>query len=464
MSAIVAGVASPNSRASDAEALDRRHWVHPLSALRQHEAQGATLLTRGDGVFVEDSEGRRYLDGFAGLWCVNIGYSNARVVEAATRQMSELPYATGYFGMGSAASAHLAAELAAAAPGDLDRVFFTLGGSDAVDSVVRLVHRYNTAMGRPEKRHFIALERGYHGSSAISAGLTGLAAFHDGFGVPGPEQHHIPSPYPYRHPDGPDEEAIIRSCLAALEAKVAEIGPNRAAAFIMEPIQGGGGVIVPPRGFVRRMRERCRELGLLFIADEVVTGFGRTGPLFACEEEGVAPDFMTLAKGLTSGYVPMGAVLMSESVYRALADALPDGAPLGHGLTYSGHPVSAAVALEVLAIYREGMLDAARATGTHLQARLRELGDHRLVGNVRGRGMIGAVELVSDKARKTPLDPALGTARSLTSIGLRNGVIFRAFADGAIGVAPPLCMTVSEADTLVDGLHRTIDEFAGMLS
>ena len=233
-------------------------------------------------------------------------------------------------------------------------MYLTLGGSEAVDAAVRFIVQYWNAVGRPSKKHFISLERGYHGSSSTGAGLTALPVFHRGFDLPLPTQHYIPSPNPYRHPQGDDPQALIAASVASLRAKVAELGADNVAAFFCEPIQGSGGVIVPPAGWLKAMREAARELDILFVVDEVITGFGRTGPMFACEAEGVEPDLMTLAKGLTSGYVPMGATMLSEQVYAGIADGAPAGAPIGHGATYSAHPVSAAVALEVLRLYDEG--------------------------------------------------------------------------------------------------------------
>jgi adenosylmethionine-8-amino-7-oxononanoate aminotransferase len=292
--------------------LDRQHLVHPVISWSEHEARGATILESAEGCYLKDSTGREILDGFAGLWCVNVGYGHDSIVEVAAEQMRRLPYATGYFHYASEPAIKLAAELADLTPGDLDHIYFTLGGSDAVDTAIKMVRFYFNALGKPAKKHFISLERGYHGSSSLGSGLTALPVFHDGFDLPRPWQHYIPSPYPYRHPQGGESGALIAASTAELKAKIAEIGSENVAAFIVEPIQGSGGVIVPPTGWLRAMRETCRELDVLFIADEVITAFGRTGPMFACADETVVPDIMTMAKGLTAGYVPMGAVAMSE--------------------------------------------------------------------------------------------------------------------------------------------------------
>lgn len=437
--------------------LDRAHLVHPVASYRGHERAGVRVLRSAKGATVTDASGHRMLDGFAGLWCVNLGYGVDSVVEAAARQMRELSYATGYFGLGSEPAIRLAAALAERAPGDLDHVYFTLGGSDAVDSTVRFVHYYQRARGKPEKDQFVSLEQGYHGSSTVGAGLTALPSFHAGFGVPYDWQHKIPSHYAYRNPVGTDPAAIVAASVAQLRAKVEAVGPERVAAFYAEPIQGSGGVLVPPPGWMKAMREVCRELDILFVADEVITGFGRTGPLFACEDEDIVPDLMTVAKGLTSGYVPMGAVLMSAHVYDTIADAAGASA-VGHGYTYSAHPVSAAVGLEVLRLYEAGVLDNGRRAGRRLMAGLASLADHPLVGDVRGRGMLAAVELVVDKAAKTPLPASAEPARRIFDRAWANGLVIRAFPNGTLGFAPPLCCTEAEIDAIVERTRATLDQ------
>ncbi|MDF1632799.1 aspartate aminotransferase family protein [Mycoplana sp. MJR14] len=437
--------------------LDRAHLVHPVASYRGHEQQGVRVLASAKGATVTDAQGRQLVDGFAGLWCVNAGYGHDSIVEAATRQMRELPYATAYFGLGSEPAIRLAAELAERAPGDLDHVYFTLGGSDAVDSTIRFIRYYWIARGQPLRDQFISIEQGYHGSSTVGAGLTALPNFHAGFGIPFEWQHKIPSPYPYRNPAGEDPQAIIAASLAALKEKVEAIGADRVAAFYAEPIQGSGGVIVPPKGWMKAMRNLCRDYGILFVADEVITGFGRTGPLFACTEDDIVPDFMTTAKGLTSGYVPMGAVFMADHVYQVIADGAGASA-VGHGYTYSAHPVSAAVGLEVLKLYEGGLLENGIRAGARLMAGLESLKAHPLVGDVRGRGMLAAIELVTDKAAKTPLSADAAPARRVFDRAWNNGLIIRAFANGVLGYAPPLCCTDADIDAIIERTAKTLDQ------
>ncbi|CAN7690443.1 aspartate aminotransferase family protein [Rhizobium leguminosarum] len=437
--------------------LDRAHLIHPVASYRGHEKLGVRVLASAKGATVTDASGKQLIDGFAGLWCVNAGYGHESIVEAAARQMRELPYATAYFGLGSEPAIRLASELADRAPGDLNHVYFTLGGSDAVDSTIRFIRYYWHARGQPQRDQFISVEQGYHGSSTVGAGLTALPAFHAGFGVPFDWQHKIPSHYAYRNPVGDNSQAIIEASLAALKSKVEAIGPERVAAFYVEPIQGSGGVLVPPKGWMKAMREFCRAHDILFVADEVITGFGRTGPLFACTEDEVVPDFMTTAKGLTSGYVPMGAVLMADHVYETIAEGA-GAAAVGHGYTYSAHPVSAAVGLQVLKLYENGLLENGVRAGARLMQGLESLRDHPLVGDVRGRGMLAAVELVVDKVNKTPLPTSAEPARRIFDRAWENGLVIRAFGNGAIGYAPPLCCTETEIDAIVERTRITLDE------
>jgi adenosylmethionine-8-amino-7-oxononanoate aminotransferase len=442
--------------------LDRQHLIHPVSNLRAHERRGVTILESGhDGVWLRDIDGRELLDAFSGLWCVNVGYGQESVVRAATEQMRKLPYATGYFDFASEPAIQLAAKLVEISPPSLKHVYFSLGGSDAVDSALRLITQYYNAIGKPAKKHFIALQRGYHGSSSVGAGLTAIPAFHANFDLPLPTQHHIPSPYPYRSPAGTSPAGIIETSVKSLRDKVDELGAERVAAFFCEPIQGSGGVIIPPVGWLKAMREACRDLGVLFVADEVITGFGRTGPMFACDAEGVDPDMMTVAKGLTAGYAPMGALLISDAIYQAIADGNQSGAPVGHGHTYSAHPVSAAIALEVLRLYEEGgILANGQAHGPRFAAGLQALAAHPLVGDARSRGLLGALELVADKATRRAFDPSLRLSEHIADIAYRNGLVFRAFGDNILGFAPALCYGEREFDLLFERLRKILDEVA----
>ncbi|MBN3846152.1 aspartate aminotransferase family protein [Paraburkholderia sp. Ac-20342] len=438
---------------------DRQHLIHPVVSYRAHEARGVTVLKSGKGAWLYDADGNELLDAFAGLWCVNTGYGHESIVRAAAGQMSKLPYATGYFHFGSEPAIELAQRLIDLAPASLRHVYFSLGGSDAIDSAIRFITHYYNAIGKPSKKQFIALERGYHGSSSMGAGMTAIASFHRNFDVPLATQHHIPSSYPYRSETPDDPEAIIVASVRALEAKVEQLGAGNVAAFFCEPVQGSGGVIVPPKGWLKAMCDACRRLDILFVADEVITGFGRTGPLFACEAEHVEPDLMTVAKGLTAGYAPMGALLLSDEVYQGIADGAKAGEAIGHGQTYSAHPVSAAVALEVLRLYLEGgLLANGQKQGARFARGLDSLLDHPLVGDSRHRGLLGAVELVADRKTKARFDPSLKLPERIADAAYRNRIIFRAFGDNILGFAPALCYSEGEIDELVTRVRKTLDE------
>jgi len=438
---------------------DRKHLIHPVINYRAHEARGATILESAHGPFVRDAQGNELLDAFSGLWCVNVGYGQESIVAVATEQMRRLPYATSYFHFASEPAIRLAEKLVELSPAALQHVYFTLGGSDAVDSAIRFITHYFNATGRPTKKHMIGLQRGYHGSSSVGAGMTALPAFHRHFDLPLGHQHHLPSPYAYRN-DFADDATLIAASVAALEAKVQALGQENVAAFFCEPIQGSGGVIVPPVGWLKAMREACRKLDILFVADEVITGFGRTGPLFACEGEGVEPDLMTVAKGLTSGYAPMGAVLMSDEIYQGIAGSGADTtAIVGHGHTYSAHPVSAAIGLEVMRLYHEGgILANGVAHGPRFARGLDQLLEHPLVGDSRHRGLLGALELVANKDTKASFDPALKLSDKIATAAYRNKLIFRAFGDNNLGFAPALSYTDADFDLLFTRLEKTLDD------
>lgn len=437
--------------------LDSKYLVHPVSNFRDHQEKGVKILTSGNGAWLTAADGNTYLDAFAGLWCVNIGYGQQRVVDAAVTQMTTLPYATGYFGFGSEPAIVLAEKLVSMTPSSLQHVCFSLGGSDAVDAAIRYITHYFNAIGKPTKKHIISLQRGYHGSSSTGAGITGLPAFHANFDVPTPQQHKISCPYLYRSEFATGEELIAAS-VKELEDKVAEIGADNVAAFFCEPVVGSGGVIVPPKGWLKAIADTCKRLGILFLVDEVITGFGRTGKMFACEHEGVEPDLMTIAKGLTSGYAPMGAVLMSDEIFNGIADGPNKAAVVGHGQTYSAHPVSAAVALEVIKIYEESMLAHAQTVAPYFEARLQACLAHPLVGDARSIGLLGAIELVADKATKRQFDPALKLNETIADIAWKHKLIFRAFGDNILGFAPALCFTESDFDALFERLQLTLDE------
>lgn len=432
--------------------LSRRHLLAPFTDYRQLNEKGARIITRAEGVHLWDSEGQRILDGMAGLWCVNVGYGREELVEAASRQMRELPYYNLFFQTAHPPALELAKAIAELAPEGMNHVFFTGSGSEANDTVLRLVRHYWATKGQPEKRVVIGRWNGYHGSTLAGASLGGMAAMHEQGGLL-PDIVHIPQPYWFGEGGEMSPEEFGIWAADQLERKILEVGEERVAAFIAEPIQGAGGVIVPPESYWPRVRQILDKYDILFIADEVICGFGRTGEWFGSQYYGNAPDLMPIAKGLTSGYVPMGGVVVRDEVVRVL----DEGGEFYHGFTYSGHPVAAAVALENIRILRdEGIVDRVRSTtAPYLQKRWAELADHPLVGETRGVGMVAALELVRDKKTRTRYEGGAGML--CREHCFRNGLVMRAVGDTMI-IAPPLVITPESIDELVTLARLSLDQ------
>lgn len=437
--------------------LSRRHLLAPFTDYRQLNEKGARIITRAEGVHLWDSEGQRILDGMAGLWCVNVGYGREELVEAASRQMRELPYYNLFFQTAHPPVLELAKAIAELAPEGMNHVFFTGSGSEANDTVLRLVRHYWATKGQPEKRVVIGRWNGYHGSTLAGASLGGMAAMHEQGGLL-PDIVHIPQPYWFGEGGEMSPEEFGVWAADQLERKILEVGEERVAAFIAEPIQGAGGVIVPPESYWPRVRQILDKYDILFIADEVICGFGRTGEWFGSQYYGNAPDLMPIAKGLTSGYVPMGGVVVRDEVVKVL----DEGGEFYHGFTYSGHPVAAAVALENIRILRdEGIVDRVRsATAPYLQKRWAELADHPLVGETRGVGMVAALELVRDKKTRTRY--AGGAGMLCREHCFRNGLVMRAVGDTMI-IAPPLVITPESIDELVTLARLSLDQTHAVL-
>ena len=432
--------------------LSRRHLLAPFTDYRQLNEKGARIITRAEGVHLWDSEGQRILDGMAGLWCVNVGYGREELVEAASRQMRELPYYNLFFQTAHPPALELAKAIAELAPEGMNHVFFTGSGSEANDTVLRLVRHYWATKGQPEKRVVIGRWNGYHGSTLAGASLGGMAAMHEQGGLL-PDIVHIPQPYWFGEGGEMSPEEFGIWAADQLERKILEVGEERVAAFIAEPIQGAGGVIVPPESYWPRVRQILAKYDILFIADEVICGFGRTGEWFGSQYYGNAPDLMPIAKGLTSGYVPMGGVVVRDEVVRVL----DEGGEFYHGFTYSGHPVAAAVALENIRILRdEGIVDRVRSTtAPYLQKRWAELADHPLVAETRGVGMVAALELVRDKKTRSRYEGGAGML--CREHCFRNGLVMRAVGDTMI-IAPPLVITPESIDELVTLARLSLDQ------
>ena len=436
---------------------DRSHHLHPFTDLRDYAAHGGRIVTHAEHIYIHDAEGNRMLDGMSGLWCCNLGYSQHQIVEAIYRQLQELPYYNNFFRCANQPAVELATLLAEVTPTDFNHVFFTNSGSEANDTNIRLVHRYYDLLGKPEKKLFISRKNAYHGSTIAAGSLGGMKAMHDQ--VRGLDYvHHINQPHWFAEGGELSPEDFGLKVARELEQKIDELGEDRVAAFIAEPVQGAGGVIIPPDSYWPEIQRICDERDILFIADEVICGFGRTGEWFGSQTYGLKPHLMTFAKAITNGYIPLGGVMVGDQVAEVL---LSQGGEFAHGLTYSGHPAACAAGIATLQTLRETdiIAQAAAQIAPHLQSRLRELADHPVVGEVRGRGMFAAVELVRDKGSRERLAPESQGAVYCRDRANSNGLMVRQTGDAMI-MAPPLVSRREEIDELVDKLHQALDETA----
>ena len=448
-------------RPNSPEARDIASHLHGYTNARKLERDGPLVITEGKGIHVYDTAGKEYIEGLAGLWCTALGFGEERLVEAATTQMRKLPYYHGFAQKVGLPTVELAEKLLEMAPVKMSKVLFANSGSEANDSVVKLVWYYNNALGRPEKKKIISRIKGYHGVTVASASLTGLPNNHRDFDLPIANILHAPCPHHYRFAEpGESEEDFATRMAAELDKMIQDEGPDTVAAFIGEPVMGAGGVLVPPRTYWEKIQPVLKKHDVLLIADEVICGFGRTGNMFACQTYGIEPDILVLAKALSSSYLPISAALIADHVYQAVADNTEKIGTFGHGYTYSGHPVSAAVALETLKIYEERDIVAhVRKISPAMQDGLRRFADHPLVGEVRGVGLIGAVELVGDKATKAPFDPPGKVGGYLADRAQEHGLIIRPLMD-SIAFCPPLIITEQQIGTMLDRFGTALEETA----
>ena len=439
---------------------DLAFHLHPSTNLRLVQSEGPLVITRGEGVYVYDDEGRRYLEGMSGLWCASLGFSERRLAEAAYRQMLELPFYHSFGGKVPAISTELAERLIGIAPAGLGRVLFANSGSEANDTAIKLAWYVNNALGRPRKKKIIARQRAYHGVTVAAGSLTGLAFAHSDFDLPIARILHTDAPYFYRGArPGESEEAYAARLADSLEQLIRREGPDTIAAFFAEPVMGAGGVIVPPATYFERIQPILRKHDILFVVDEVICGFGRTGSMFGTQTFDLRPDMITVAKALTAGYMPMSANLLSSALYEVLLAQSDKLGIFGHGYTYSSHPVPAAVALETLKIYEERDIVAqVRRVGPRLQAGLRSYADHPLCGEARGLGLIGAVEIVRDKATRQSFEPKAGVAPFLVRQAQQHGVILRAMPGDIVAFCPPLIIGEGEIDEMLAGFAKALDD------
>ncbi|MDO8209035.1 aminotransferase [Conexibacter sp. CPCC 206217] len=448
--------------------LDRRHVFHPFSVPGEHERAGPRrMIVSGRGTTLTDEHGRTYLDAMAGLWCVNVGYGSVEIADALREQALRLAYYHSFSSMATDTPALLAARILEKAPANMSKVLYGNSGSDANDTQMKLVRMYNNLLGRPQKKKFISRLRGYHGVSIASASLTGLPGMHKMFDLPIDGVVHTRAPHRLWEALPNESDADFSARLAReLEALIIAEGPDTVAAFIAEPVQAAGGVIVPPAGYFAAIQAVLRKYDVLLIADEVVCGFGRLGTWFGSDQLGIEPDLMTIAKGVTSAYVPLSACIVSEKVWRVLADE-SRGATFSHGYTYTSHPLAAAAALANLdVIERDGLLEQVRLRGAHLQARLREaFAGHPIVGEVRGIGLVGAVEFVAARDPLTRFDPLGSVGAAVTRACLERGVITRALPESdSISFSPPFVVTDAEIDEIVGVAREAADEVAATLA
>ncbi len=444
----------------DTEALWRQdldHYIHPWTDFSTFKEEGSLIMAESEGAYVVDSEGNRYIDGIGGLWCVNIGYANEEMAQAIAEQVRRITYYSTFTHLTTPPAAELAAKLAELTPGKLNHVFYGTGGSMSNDTAIRIIHFYFNRLGKRNKKKIISRTDGYHGSTYLAMTLTGIEFDHQGFDLVPDLVHHIPAPNPYRRPDGMSLEAFCDEKVADLENKILELGPENVACFIAEPIMGAGGVIVPPPGYHRRTREVCDRYEVLYISDEVVTGFGRLGHFFASESVfDFVPDIITCAKGISSGYVPLSATLLSEAMYDVISVPQSEGAMFTHGFTYSGHPISCAAGLKNIEIMeRDDICGYVRDVGPYLEEQLASLLEHPIVGDVRGSHFMMCIENVADKETKALLPAEAAIGNRIAAHCQSRGVIVRPIAHLNV-LSPPLILTRQQIDTMVEVLHDSI--------
>ncbi len=442
------------------QSLDNEHHLHPFTDYRSLQKIGSRIITRAEGIYIWDSEGNKIIDGMAGLWCVNVGYGRKELAEAAARQMNSLPYYNTFFQTSHPPAIELSNLLTSITPDGLNHVFFTNSGSEANDTIIRMVRRYWALRGHAEKSIIISRVNSYHGSTMGAASLGGMVAMHEQGGLPIPEIVHIRQPYWFGEGRSYSEVEFGRICAQALEEEILKLGADRIAAFIGEPIQGAGGVILPPDTYWPEINRICEKYGILLIADEVICGFGRTGEWFGSDYYGIKPDLMTLAKGLSSGYLPIAGVMVSDEVASVLID---NGGEFAHGFTYSGHPASCAVAIANIRILQdEGIIKQVKdITGPHLYSKWKTLEDHPCVGEARSIGMVGALEIVKDiDGNRFLPDQSMGP--KLRDICFSSGLVMRAVGDTMV-ISPPLIITNSQIDDLVNTAYDCLDQLKSII-
>jgi len=451
-----------NTLANSAAARDIAYHLHGYTNLKSHLETGPQIYERGSGVRVFDDNGKGYIEGLAGLWCASLGFNEERLIEAAVREMKRLPYYHGFAGKTPDVTIDLAERLVKMAPVPMSKVLFANSGSEATDLAVKLIWYYHNAIGKPEKKKIISRVKGYHGVTVCSASLTGLPHLHNEFDLPIERIMHTDCPHHYRFAhDGETEEEFASRCAENLEALILDEGPETIAAFFAEPVMGAGGVIVPPKTYFEKVQPILRKYDVLFLADEVICGFGRTGNMWGSETFALRPDMISTAKALSAAYLPISALLINDKVFEAMVEQSDKLGVFGHGSTYAGHPVSAAVALETLNIYEErNIVGHVKQLAPTLQNGLRRFAEHPLVGEVRGIGLVGAVELVKDKNTKQAFDPKSGVGARCQNFAYEHGLIIRALGD-SLAFCPPLVISEDETNEMLECFEKALNDTWG---
>ena len=437
------------------QAADSAHYLHPFTDFKALAGKGSRVITRADNIYLWDSDGAKILDAMSGLWCVNVGYGQQELIDAATAQLTQLPFYNSFFQTATPPAIELAELLAEVTPPQFRHVFFSGSGSEGNDTVVRMVRRYWDLLGQPERSVIISRHNAYHGSTMAGASLGGMSYMHAQGGLPIPGIVHIEQPFWFVHGHGQSRDEFGLEAARWLEAKILELGADKVAAFIGEPVQGAGGVIVPPATYWPEIQRICDKYGILLVSDEVICGFGRTGNWWGCETMGFRPDLMTFAKGVTSGYIPLGGVMVGERIARVMIE---QGGEFEHGYTYSGHPVACAVALaNIRLIQREGLVEKVRTdTGPYLAEHFKALSGHPLIGEAQSIGLMGALQIVKDKTSGACFDSALEVGMICRGHCFGNGLIMRAVGDRMI-IAPPLVITRAQIDEMVGLIRLCLD-------
>ena len=439
---------------------EKKYFINPYTNLKEIRKFGSLTIKKGNGIYVYDENNNKYIEGLAGLWCVALGFNNKRLIKAANKQFKQLPYYHSFTGKVPLTTLQLSEELVKISPKSLTKVLYANSGSESNDTAIKMAWYYQNALGKTKKKKIISRYRGYHGVTVMSGSLTGMEYAHKGFDMPRDFVLHTDSPHYYK--DALNQESsnrFVNRLLKNLEDLIIKEGSENIAAMILEPIQGAGGVIIPPDNYLKGVQKLLKKNDILLIVDEVICGFGRTGKMFGCDTFKIKPDMMVIAKGLSSGYVPISALLINDEIHGAISDFSSINKVFGHGFTYSGHPVAAAVALETIKIFEdENIIGHVQQISEKFNTKMEQLNDHSIVGNARSIGLIGAIELVKNKKNKTYFDPKIAIGTRIVKNAQRNGLIVRVLQGDIVALCPPLIINSKELDILFKKFNKSIED------